>query len=130
MSLLPMPDSSGGLRDALLQAVIARNYGCTHCLVGSETRNNGYPANENNSVAHSEPSERMADTVVLCREIGVELLAYEQMVYLPFEDTYCPADQVPAGARSVVLSGNDIRSRIRSGRRIPEWASFRRWWPN
>ena len=46
------------------------------------------------------------------------------MVYLPFEDEYRRADQVPAGTQSISLSGTDIRRRIREGRRIPEWATF------
>ena len=46
------------------------------------------------------------------------------MVYLPFEDEYRGADQVPEGTQIISLSGSDIRKRIRSGRRIPEWATF------
>jgi sulfate adenylyltransferase len=46
------------------------------------------------------------------------------MVYLPFEDEYRCADQVPEGTQFISLSGSDIRDRIRTGRRIPEWATF------
>jgi sulfate adenylyltransferase len=46
------------------------------------------------------------------------------MVYLPFEDEFRTADQVPEGTQFISLSGSDIRERIRKGRRIPEWATF------
>ncbi len=46
------------------------------------------------------------------------------MVYLPFEDEYRCADRVPEGTQVISLSGSDIRKRIRTGRRIPEWATF------
>jgi sulfate adenylyltransferase len=31
---------------------------------------------------------------------------------------------VPEGVQAISMSGNDIRKRIRSGRKIPEWATF------
>ena len=60
----------------------------------------------------------------MTREIGVSLIPFERMVYLPFEDEYCPAAQVPQGSRSLSIPGAEIRKRIRSGRRIPDWAAF------
>jgi sulfate adenylyltransferase len=49
---------------------------------------------------------------------------FEKMVYLPFEDEYRSIDKVPDGMQTISLSGSDIRERIRTGRRIPEWATF------
>jgi sulfate adenylyltransferase len=46
------------------------------------------------------------------------------MVYLPFEDEFRFQNEVPANTQTISLSGSDIRERIRSGRRIPEWATF------
>jgi len=57
-------------------------------------------------------------------EIGLTSIPFSEMVYLPFEDEYRNADQVPEGTQFISLSGSDIRDRIRSGRRIPEWATF------
>jgi len=52
------------------------------------------------------------------------IVPFAEMVYLPFEDEYRCADQVPEGTQFISLSGSDIRERIRKGRRIPEWATF------
>jgi sulfate adenylyltransferase len=57
-------------------------------------------------------------------EIGMTVVPFPEMVYLPFEDEYRCADQVPEGTQFISLSGSDIRERVRTGRRIPEWATF------
>jgi sulfate adenylyltransferase len=45
-------------------------------------------------------------------------------VYLPFEDVYLPINEVPDGTQTIFLSGSDIRERIVTGKKIPEWAVF------
>ncbi len=51
-------------------------------------------------------------------------MPFEELVYLPFEDEYKTMDQVPEGTQAISLSGSDIRRRIRSGKKIPDWATF------
>jgi sulfate adenylyltransferase len=58
------------------------------------------------------------------QSVGVDIIPFEEMVYLPFEDEYRHSSEVPEGSQSIALSGSDIRERILSGRRIPEWATF------
>jgi len=121
LNLLPLSMRMAGPRDALLHLVIAKNFGCTHFIVGSNHANPGVDAKGKHfyqldeawklSEAHSE-------------ELGLEILPFEEMVYLPFEDEYRPADQIPEGTQTISLSGTDIRKRIQAGRRIPEWATF------
>lgn len=121
MTLLPLAMRMSGPRDALLDAIIARNYGCTHFIVGHDHASPGkdrngspfYPAERSRQVAAEYSSE-----------IGVEIVPFEEMVYLPFEDEYRSRDQVPEGVDTISMSGSDIRRRIREGRRIPEWATF------
>jgi sulfate adenylyltransferase len=58
-------------------------------------------------------------------EIGVEIVSFEKFVYLPFEDEYHSIDEIPEGTQTISMTGSDIRKRIREGRRIPEWATFK-----
>jgi sulfate adenylyltransferase len=58
-------------------------------------------------------------------QIGVTIIPFEELVYLPFEDEYRSSDQIPEGEQYISFSSSDIRERIRSGRRIPEWATFK-----
>jgi sulfate adenylyltransferase len=57
-------------------------------------------------------------------EIGVAIVPFTEMVYLPFEDEFRCADQVPEGTQFISLSGSEIRNRIRTGRKIPDWGTF------
>jgi sulfate adenylyltransferase len=121
LSLLPLAMRLSGPRDAVLGAIIARNYGCTHFIVGHD---HGSPGPAKNGEHFYEFDRARRVTADLSEEIGVEIVPFEEMVYLPFEDEYRSADQVPEGTQTISLTGSDIRQRIREGRRIPDWATF------
>jgi sulfate adenylyltransferase len=60
-----------------------------------------------------------------CRDdLGIELSQFDEMVYLPFEDVYQFKNAVPEGVQTIEMNGIDIRERIRTGRKVPGWASF------
>lgn len=94
LSLLPLAVRMAGPREALLHAIIARNYGCTHFVVG---HNHAHPGPD----GQGKPFYDNRHTADLAREwsesIGISILAFEEMVYLPFEDEYCTRDYLPAG---------------------------------
>jgi sulfate adenylyltransferase len=110
-----------GPREALLHAVLAKNFGCTHFIVG---RAHGSPGHDGDGRAFYEDDAACKLTEDLSPEIGVNIISFNEMVYLPFEDEYRPVDQVSEGTQRISLSGSDIRRRFRKGRRIPEWATF------
>ncbi len=121
LSLLPLAMRLSGPRDAVLGAIIAKNYGCTHFVVGHDHASPG-PAKNGEAFYESDRARSLATE--LSDEIGVEIIPFEEMVYLPFEDEYRSVDQVPEGSQRISLTGADIRQRIREGRRIPDWATF------
>ena len=57
-------------------------------------------------------------------ELGIEVVPFQQMIYLPDSDEYKPDDEVAQGVRTLNISGTELRSRLRSGREIPEWFSY------
>jgi sulfate adenylyltransferase len=121
LSMLPLAMRMSGPREALLHAIIAKNYGCTHFITG---RDHAGPGPDSNGQPYygSDEASKLAETH--SQEIGLTVVPFTEMVYLPFEDEYRCADQVPEGTQVISLSGSDIRKRIRTGRRIPEWATF------
>jgi sulfate adenylyltransferase len=121
MTLLPLALRMSGPRDAILDAIIARNYGCTHFIVGHDHASPGKDRNGSLFYPSGRSREMAAE---YSSEIGVEIVAFEEMVYLPFEDEYKSRDKVGKGVQTISLSGSDIRQRIREGRKIPEWATF------
>jgi len=121
LNLLPLSMRLAGPRNALLDAIIARNYGCTHFIVGHDHASPGLDRNGNRFY---DPVEAHCLTAAHGAEIGITILPFEEMVYLPFEDEYRFKNNVPAGTQTISLSGSEIRSRFYTGRRIPEWATF------
>jgi sulfate adenylyltransferase len=121
LSLLPLAMRWSGPREALLHAIVSKNYGCTHFIAG---RDHAGPGRDHNGQPYYASDEAAKLTQAYAEEIGMTVVPFAEMVYLPFEDEYRCADQVPEGTQFISLSGTDIRDRIRTGRRIPEWATF------
>jgi sulfate adenylyltransferase len=121
INLLPLAMRMAGPRDAVLHSIIATNYGCTHFIVG---RDHASPGSDSSGKPFYESGAACKLTEELSQELNVNIIPFKEMVYLPFEDEYRPIDQVPDGVQTISLSGSGIRERIRTGRRIPEWAIF------
>jgi sulfate adenylyltransferase len=121
LSLLPLAMRMSGPREALLHAIVSKNYGCTHFIAG---RDHASPGPDHNGQPYYKSDEAIRLTEKHSLEIGVAIVPFAEMVYLPFEDEYRCIDQIPEGTQFISLSGSDIRERIRNGRRIPDWATF------
>ncbi len=121
LNLLPLAMRMAGPRDALLHLIIGKNFGCTHFVIGHDHASPG-------KNSKGEPFYQFNDATMIARkaaeETGVEVVTFEQMVYLPFEDEYRIAGKVQPGQESIFLSGTDIQRRIRAGKSVPEWATF------
>jgi sulfate adenylyltransferase len=121
LNLLPLATPLAGPREALLHVIIAKNYGCTAFIVGHDHAGPG-PDSNGRSFYLSDAARKLAEEYA--EEIGVDIISFEEMVYLPFEDEFRPVDQLSDGVQAVSLSGSDIQQRLRTGRRIPEWLTF------
>ena len=121
LNLLPLAMRMSGPREALLHSIVAKNYGCTHFITG---RDHAGPGPDCNGNPYYKSDEACKLTAEHSKEVGLTVVPFSEMVYLPFEDEFRCADQVPEGTQFVSLSGSDIRKRIRTGRKIPDWATF------
>lgn len=121
LNLLPLAMRMAGPREAVLHMIIARNYGCTHFVIGHQHASPGNDAN-NTPFYQSEAAKELIHSAA--QELGVETITFEEMVYLPFEDEYKIASQVPEKTDTITLTGTDIQRRIRAGKKIPDWATF------
>jgi len=121
LNLLPLSMRLAGPREALFHMIISKNYGCTHFIVGRDHASPGADAG-GKPFYESDAARKLGETY--SEETGVAVVPFEELVYLPFEDEYRSADQVPEGTQAISFSSSDIRERIRTGRQIPEWATF------
>jgi len=122
LSLLNLSMRMAGPREALWHALIRKNHGCTHFIVGRDHAGPG--GSDGNGDAFYGPYEAQETIREHAEEVGVELVPFRWMVYVPEKDTYMPADDVPDGTETKSLSGTELRSRLRDGREIPEWFTF------
>jgi sulfate adenylyltransferase len=121
LSLLPLAMRMGGPREAVLHAIIRKNYGCTHFIVG---RDHAGPGND----SQGKPFYGPYDAQELLRrheeELGVKMVPFQMVTYVEDMDTYMPQDEVPPGARTLDISGTELRRRLAEGREIPAWFTF------
>ncbi|TVY27974.1 Sulfate adenylyltransferase [Lachnellula hyalina] len=121
LGLLPLAMRMGGPREAIWHAIIRKNYGATHFIVG---RDHAGPGKNSKGVEFYGPYDAQYAVEKYKDELGIEVVPFQMMTFLPDSDEYRPIDEVPAGVRTLDISGTELRSRLRTGREIPEWFSY------
>lgn len=124
LNLLPLSMRMAGPRDALLHIIMGKNFGCTHFIIGHD---HASPGMDRNGSPFYESEKAAAFASEFADEIGVQVIAFNKMVYLPYQDEYRFEDEIVEQnitTETIFLSGSDIRSRIRAGKNVPEWAAF------
>ena len=121
LNLLPLAMRMAGPREAILHAIISKNFGCTHFIVGHD---HGSPGQDGQGKLFYATDQARKLAEQYADEIGLTIVAFKEMVYLPFEDEYRFADQVSEATQTISVSGSDIRERLRRGRQIPDWVTF------
>lgn len=118
LSPLPLAMRMAGPREALWHALIRRNYGATHFVVGRGHADPGglegglfYPA-----FAAQELLERHRG------EIGISPVFLPEFAYSVQRGRYVPADAADGEALEG-LSGTELRRRLATGEAIPGWFS-------
>jgi len=122
MSLLPLAMRMGGPREALWHALIRKNFGCTHIVVG---RDHAGPGNDKNGNPFYGPYDAQELLLKHQEEIGIEMVPFKFMVYLPKEDKYEAIDEIEKGTEFQTISGTELRQLLDDGKGIPEWFSYK-----
>lgn len=119
LSLLPLAMRMGGPREAVWHAVIRRNYGANHFIVG---RDHASPGNDSMGKPFYGPYEAQEMLTSVEDEIGVKMIPFEQMVYLKTEQRYEFASKVPDGRNIEAISGTKVRDEyLNKGIPLPAW---------
>lgn len=131
LSLLPLAMRMGGPREAVWHAIIRKNHGATHFIVG---RDHAGPGKNSQGKDFYGPYDAQTLVEQYKDELGIEVVPFQQMTYLPDADEYMPSDKVPAGTKTLDISGTgiyckdcltiELRRRLKTGAAIPEWFSY------
>jgi sulfate adenylyltransferase len=119
LSLIPLAMRLAGPREALWHAIIRRNYGASHFIVG---RDHAGPGVDSQGRPFYGPLEAQELVARYADEIGVQMVPFEELVYLPDEDRYVEISAKPPGARVLSISGSQVREEyLARGRPLPTW---------
>jgi sulfate adenylyltransferase len=119
LSLLPLAMRMGGPKEALWHAIIRRNYGANHFIIG---RDHAGPGKDSHGRPFYGPYEAQMMLTQYADEIGVNPVEFKALVYMADEERYETVDRVPEGARTFSISGTQVRQDyLDKGRMLPEW---------
>jgi sulfate adenylyltransferase len=118
LSLLPLAMRMAGPREALWHALIRRNYGATHFIVG---RDHAGPGTGRDGRPFYGPYDSQELVREHAAEVGIEMVPFRQMVYCPDTGEHLPDEAVPPGTRTLTLSGTQLRRRLAEGAELPDW---------
>ena len=121
ISLLPLAMRMAGPREAVWHAIIRKNYGVTHFIVGRDHAGPGVDSKGNDFYGPYDAQELVEKHA---KEIGVVVAPFKMMVFVPSQDKYLPVDEVPKGVEFSSISGTELRARLRDGRSLPEWFTY------
>jgi sulfate adenylyltransferase len=121
LSLLPLAMRMGGPREAVWHAIIRKNYGCTHFIVG---RDHAGPGNDSNGKPFYGPYDAQRLMQQFEKELDISMVPFKNMVYVEDKAQYFPEDEVEKGTRTLDISGTELRRRLQEGADIPDWFSF------
>lgn len=121
LSLLPLAMRMAGPREALWHAIIRKNYGCTHFIVG---RDHAGPGKNSDGFDFYGAYDAQELVQQYQDEIGIEMVPFEAMVYVQERAEYRPVSEVDKNETVLNISGTELRRRLQEGRDIPEWFSY------
>ncbi|KZO93157.1 ATP-sulfurylase [Calocera viscosa TUFC12733] len=121
LALLPLAMRMAGPREAVWHAIIRKNFGATHFIVG---RDHAGPGKNSQGKDFYGPYDAQDLVTKFQDELHIEMVPFQMMTYVPSLDEYQPVDEVVAGTQTLDISGTELRKRLRTGAPIPDWFSY------
>lgn len=119
LALLPLAMRLAGPREALWHALIRRNFGANHLIIG---RDHASPGVDSRGKPFYDPFEAQEVALGAAGETGVGAATFSEMVYVPSEKRYMETTELAAGTTTLSISGTQARrDYLNAGRRLPEW---------
>jgi len=121
LSLLPLAMRMGGPREALWHAIIRKNYGCTHLIVGRDHAGPGKDSKGEDFYGPYDAQELLKEHE---QELDISMVPFRMMVYAENKAQYIPIDEATDDDNTLNISGTELRRRLQEGLEIPDWFSF------
>ncbi|MCA9371634.1 bifunctional sulfate adenylyltransferase/adenylylsulfate kinase [Candidatus Woesebacteria bacterium] len=121
ISLLPLAMRMAGPKEALWHAIIRKNYGCTHFIVGRDHASPGKNSAGKNYYGAYDAQQLVQKYE---KELGITVVPFQELVYVEEKQSYIPVSEVKKEHSVKKISGTQVRNMLKAGESIPEWFSF------
>lgn len=121
LSLLPLSMRMGGPREALWHALIRKNYGCTHFIIG---RDHAGPGVDSRGKPFYEPYAAQQLVKKYENDLGIHLIFFSEMVYVKERNQYSLIEEIKPNETTLNISGTALREALLHEKPIPDWFSF------
>ncbi len=123
LSLLPLAMRMAGPREALWHAIIRRNYGCSHLIVGND--HSGPPAHADSGelfYGHYAAQEFVKEYEA---EIGIGIICSRRLCYAPRRGQFIASEAARSQHEPChSLGARELSSLMAMGQPVPGWFSF------
>eukprot|EP01055_Gregarina_sp_Pseudo9_P005078 Gregarina_sp_Pseudo_9__5077@NODE_533_length_2629_cov_262_797683_g503_i0_p1_GENE_NODE_533_length_2629_cov_262_797683_g503_i0NODE_533_length_2629_cov_262_797683_g503_i0_p1_ORF_typecomplete_len601_score108_64ATPsulfurylase/PF01747_17/6_3e79APS_kinase/PF01583_20/1_9e56PUA_2/PF14306_6/3_5e29AAA_33/PF13671_6/2_2e09KTI12/PF08433_10/0_00066AAA_18/PF13238_6/1_2e04AAA_18/PF13238_6/0_0019Zeta_toxin/PF06414_12/0_0058AAA_28/PF13521_6/9_1e02AAA_28/PF13521_6/0_13ParA/PF10609_9/0_085MeaB/PF03308_16/0_084IstB_IS len=120
--LLPIAMRMAGPREAVWHAIIRKNYGCSHFVVGRDHAGpSAVRADGSRFYGQYEAQELLSK---FAGELGIHPVFAKNMLYCGPSIGFRQENDVPAGAETAMLSGTAFRDMLVKRDPVPEWFCF------
>lgn len=120
LSLLPLAMRMAGPREALWHAIIRRNFGFTHIIIGKD---HGSSGNDSTNLFY-EPYAAQAFVKEHETEIGIEVIPVDHRVYVQERAEFLPLKDVGDDQTTKTLHRDELHRRLWEDLEIPDWFSY------
>jgi len=120
LALLELSMRMAGPREALWHALVRRNYGATHFIVG---RDHAGPGADRTGASFYPPFAAQELVQKYEAELGMTIVAAPEFAYSAGKQLYLPAEEIVPEDRKTI-SGTQLRAALRRGEALPDWFSF------
>jgi len=121
LSILTLSMRMAGPREAVWHAMIRKNYGCTHFIVGRDHAGPSYKKKDGSSFYGSLDAQNLAKS--LEDSIGIKIVTSEEVVYCEDVHQYMTLSE-SVGHTVKNISGTKFRSMLELNEQVPEWYSY------
>ena len=120
LSILPLSMRMAGPREAVWHAIIRRNYGCTHFIVGRDHAGPSYKKKDGSPFFHPMAAQQLASSM----DLGITILTSEEVAWCEDIEDYVEISKAPVGETLSTISGTAFRTMLENNTPVPSWYSY------